>query len=351
MLLYNPDSGTRRTRGLAQVHAAAAVLQSANIEAPILTMDGPEAATSHARDAALSGCDTVIACGGDGTIQAVLQGLIGLDVPVALGVIPLGTGNVLAHDLRMPWRPVEAARMLLISSPQRIAVGKMEYQNQDSRHTRYFISVAGLGVDAELFYRLGGGIKQQLGMGAYYASAFHQWAVQRFPRFQVEFFDSARGTARREIVTQLLAVRIGNFGGVLRRLAPAAGLDRGDFQLVLFKTASRTRYLRFIAGRLLDWHLPIRGIELAHASSVCCRPLSAENLEAPTRPSSFIHVEADGEPLGRLPASLSLVPEALTLLVPPGCRYRDTVISGFPAARTSPIGDAATPPRRSSPSS
>jgi len=102
--------------------------------------------------------------------------------------------------------------------------------------------------------------------------------------------------------------------------APAAGLDRPDFQLILFKTASRTRYLRFIAGRLLDWHLPVRGIEMAHASSVCCRLLSENDVHG-TGGSSLIRVEADGEPLGRLPASLALAPEQVNLLIPPGCRY------------------------------
>ena len=106
---------------------------------------------------------------------------------------------------------------------------------------------------------------------------------------------------------------------MVRRLAPAAGLDRSDFQLILFKTSSRTRYLRFIAGRLLDWHLPIRGIELAHASSICCRPLAAGDPRA--NESSLVRVEADGEPLGRLPASLAVAPETVTLLVPPACRY------------------------------
>src|SRR5207245_11039080 len=107
-LLYNPLSGRRRERRVKDVEAALAVLQEAGVEANAEPTLGPTAAGDQARQAITQGCDTIFACGGDGTINDVLQGLVGTDV--ALGGIPLGAANALAHDLRLPALGGDAAR-------------------------------------------------------------------------------------------------------------------------------------------------------------------------------------------------------------------------------------------------
>jgi diacylglycerol kinase family enzyme len=109
-------------------------------------------------------------------------------------------------------------------------------------------------------------------------------------------------------VTQLLAVRIRNFGGLLRELAPGASLERNALRLVLFRTRGRWTILSYALRAALNgkWNVP--GVDLAFADSVICEPL-------PGSPSP-IFVEADGEPLGTLPAEISVVRDALTLLMP-----------------------------------
>ena len=114
-------------------------------------------------------------------------------------------------------------------------------------------------------------------------------------------------------MTQVLAVRIANFGGVLKELAPGADLLRDDVRLVLFKTASRARYMRFAMGRLVGRDWPDEQIELVHTTQITCRALPSVG----EKESAVIYCEADGEILGRLPVQISVTPAAFNLLIPP----------------------------------
>src|ERR1700687_4770620 len=127
ILLYNPLSGRRRGRRLADVESALSVLRSAGLEASAAPTRAASDATDQTKQAIAEGCDTVFACGGDGTVHDVLQGLVGTDA--ALGIIPLGTANSLAHDLRLPLSPANAAQAALTAQPLRIAVGRIDYRD------------------------------------------------------------------------------------------------------------------------------------------------------------------------------------------------------------------------------
>jgi len=307
LLLYNPLSGRRPGRRLADVEAAAAVLRRNGIEASTTPTRAAGDATEQVRQAISEGCDTIFACGGDGTVHDVLQGLVGTDA--SLGIIPLGTANSLAHDLGFPESPAGAARAALSAKPSRVAVGRLEYQDFAGKlQSRYFTLAVGIGVDAHLFYNLNPILKRHLGMMAYYAKATRLWLTHKMENFEVEITDGA--PARRDEVSQLLAVRIQDFGGILRELAPGASLERDDLRLVLFHTRSRAAYLGYVIRGLLGKRWKVPGIELVHSSEVRCRLLaSAAHV-------SRMFVEADGELLGTLPAQISVVPDAVNLLVP-----------------------------------
>jgi len=314
MLLYNPLSGGRRARRLADVEAAQSILQNAGVEAAYAPTRAASDATEQTRQAIAEGCDTIFACGGDGTIHDVLQGLVG--TKAALGIIPLGTANSLAHDLQLPLAPTDAARAALTAKPRRIAVGQVDYQDfAGSRASRYFTVTVGIGVDAHLFYKLDPLAKRRLGMAAYCAKATHLWLTHKMKNFEVEIKEGIanKRQSRQAEVSQLLAVRIGNFGGVLRQLAPGASLDRDDLRLVLFHTRSRLAYLRYVLRGLFGTNWKVPGIELLHSTNAICRDVSSSTTAA-TNPRIF--VEADGELLGTLPAEVSVVRDALTLLTP-----------------------------------
>lgn len=304
LLLYNPLSGRRHGRRVSEVESARAVLRAGGVEAASVATAGPSDAAEQVKQAMAEGCDTVFACGGDGTVHDVVQGLVGSDA--ALGVIPLGTANSLANDLGLPLSPMGAAQAALTAKPRRIAVGRVAYRDfQGGQNARYFTVTAGVGVDAQLFYRLSSMAKRHLGMAAYYAKATRLWLTHRMEKFAIEMEGE---TPRRGEVSQLLAVRIRHFGGVLRELAPGASLDRDDLRLVLFHTHSRAAYLSYVLRGLLGVKWQVPGIELVHASRVNCRPIAPG--------SSGIFVEADGELLGTLPVEISAVPDALTILMP-----------------------------------
>jgi diacylglycerol kinase (ATP) len=309
-LFYNPLSGRRRERRLADVRAALAVFHQAGVEATAEPTRGQADAAEQARHAIAQGCDTIFACGGDGTAHDVLQGMVGGQA--ALGIIPLGTANALAHDLRLPLSAVGAARALLTAKPRRIALGRVEYADlEGKRGFRFFTVAAGIGVDAHLFYKLNPLVKGHLGMAAYYAKATRLWLTHPMEKFAVEV-ETDSGTGSAAEVSQLLAVRIRNFGGVLRELAPGASLDRDDLRMVMFRTSSRWAYLQYIIRGLLGARWRVGGIDLVHSLKIDCKSL------VDAAADSRIFVEADGELLGTLPAAISVVPDALALLVPCG---------------------------------
>jgi len=314
LLLYNPVAGRRQEHRQAEIDAVLAVLRDSGIDVSADVTGGFTIAAEKARHAVASGCDTVFACGGDGTVNDVLQGLA--ESRTALAIIPMGTANALAHDLGLPPEPVAAARTLLSAPARRIALGHISYRDFDGNPaTRYFTVAAGIGVDAHMFYRLNRATKKHLGMAAYYAQATVLWFGHDMRLFEVHL-RTRTGESQQAHVSELLAVRIAQFGGILRELAHGASLKEPDLRLVLFKTQSRLRYLSYILRGLLgvNWNVP--GIELVSADRVSCTDLASEETSSSSARKEKVYVEADGELVGALPAEITIVPDALTILMP-----------------------------------
>ncbi len=304
MLFYNPHSGRRRGDPRVLVESVAAVLREAGVEASFAETLSPTEARQQARDAVALGYDTIFACGGDGTIQDLAQGLVGSDA--ALAVIPLGTANVLAHDLGIPRDAVAAARAAFEAVPLRVSVGRVDCQSGAGvLVSRYFLSVAGAGQDGYLFHRVAPGDKRTFGIFVYFWKAVWVWLTHRMQWFSADV--SATDAKQRLPVTQILAVRLHDFGSLLRHLAPGASLLRQEFRVVLFETSSRWSYLLYVVRGILGGQWKVPGIGVRAAMRVRLTPTGVEP----------IYLEADGELLGQLPAEISIVPQALTLLVPP----------------------------------
>ena len=312
-LLYNPDSGGSRKRRR-ELESALAILRGGGAEAHLFPTDSPEHAGEEARRAMATGFDTIFACGGDGTIHNMIQ--VMAHSPVALGVLPMGTANALAHDLGLPMRVPAAAKSVLGGTTRRIALGQVNCPNMRGvSTTRYFTVAAGVGVDAHLFYKLHSGVKQRLGMAAYYAKAWNMWFSYHMTRFRLQYSETGSSADKTAEVTELLAVRIRNFGGVVQHLAPGASLDRDDVRLVFCETSSRLAYLTYVAGSMLRRAWSVPGIVRAYSRKAMC-DYSTDAARAPARQT--IYVEADGELLGSLPAEFTIVPDALTVLGPSG---------------------------------
>jgi diacylglycerol kinase family enzyme len=224
----------------------------------------------------------VLACGGDGTINEVINGLAGSQVP--LGLLPGGTANILARELGLPLDPVRAAAEFSHWSPLRIPLGKATWciENasingapaQKEQAARYFISVAGVGYDAHIVYKLSLQMKMSWGVTAY--------------------------------IVEALAQRARNYGGWLH-LTPDARFFDDRFTMCLFKSHNRVRYFLYAALVLARQHLRLGDVELVQARKLCCAAQVA---------GDTIRFELDGELVGTLPATFEIVPDALTLLVP-----------------------------------
>jgi diacylglycerol kinase (ATP) len=306
-LIYNPASGQHRERRAALIKDVVAVLHSAAIEVKVIPTESAESVGTQAQEAIREGYDTILVCGGDGTVHEVLQSVVGTSA--VLGVIPMGTANALAADLGLPASPKKAAKMLLAATPVRVSVGRVFYRDREgSPCSRYFVVAAGVGADAFFFSQLDSRLKQRLGYTHYLIEALRLWATHTFPIFAASFMEMGSPTPRVEEVSQLLAVRISNFGGLVQNLVPGAAIHNDNLKVIAFKTRSRLRYLRFMAAVWFRRHTYSSTIELVECVTVECRDLehSAEPL----------FVEADGELLGTLPVRIEVVPQALILLIP-----------------------------------
>ncbi len=309
-ILFNPNSGRRGRKRDVELNHAIGIIQSAGVHTDLTVCRSSQEATDNARCAVAAGSDTVFACGGDGTIHDVIQGLA--DTPVALAILPFGTANALAHDLGLPLRPSLAAEAAVRGTARRIPLGRIEYLDFGGKTAvRYFTVAAGIGVDAHLFYKLTAELKNSSGMTAYYLKAWQLWATYNMRRFEVEYANG-NGHRQQASLTELLAVRIRFFGNILRELVPGASLDRTDLRVVMCRTASRNAYLQYVAGALLGWRREIAGIDLVDCSEIICQPPQAGDGQDHHR----VYVEADGELLGRLPARMTVQPDALSLVVP-----------------------------------
>jgi YegS/Rv2252/BmrU family lipid kinase len=310
-LIDNRASGQQSGRRAKRIQEALAVLHAAGVAAELFEPTRPGGATVLARQAIQQGFDTILACGGDGTVHEILQGMVGTET--ALGVIPFGTANALAADLGLIASPAKVVSRLLQAEEVRVPVGRIHYKDSDgSQRSRYFIVAAGIGADALLMTRLDARLKRKLGYILYLVEAFRIWATNPFPLFEVIFNHSDGPPSRPAEISQLLAVRVRSFGGVLQELAPGASLRGGSLRVLAFKTRSRLRFLKFTLAVLFRRHTFDGTIELKKALSVECRPRNGSHRQ--------IFVEADGEVLGSLPVRIEVVQNALTLLIPRNAR-------------------------------
>ena len=245
-------------------------------------------ATELARAAASSGVDLVIACGGDGTINEVVQGMVGSQTPLA--ILPSGTGNVLAKELGLPRDLLKVPAVLPEWRPIRIALGKCG--------DRHFILMASVGFDASVIVALDARLKQRYGRFAFILTAIQQWWTGSFPHLNVSV-DGQNHTC-----TFVVVGRAKRYGVSALRITANADLRNSRFDVTLFHGRSRLTYLRYLAGVLARTHHRFR--------DVTCTPADVVEISA----DPPVRIQMDGELRGFTPVRLEVVPDALTLMVP-----------------------------------
>ncbi len=256
---------------------------------------GPATAGGIARDYIARGADLILAAGGDGTINEVAEGMIHSKVP--LGILPGGTANVLAMEMRMGSKLLRSAEGLEETIPRRISVGRVACEG--GRITRYFLLMAGVGLDAHIVYHVSAGLKAKTGKFAYWVAG---WSLlgRRLTQMQLEI------EGQKRTCSFALLSKVRNYGGDFE-IAREVTLFDDTFEAIIFEGRSSLPYVKYFAGMALNRISSMKGVTVTRTR--CARLTALEDGRA--------YVQVDGEYVGHLPVEVSIVPDALTLLVPP----------------------------------
>jgi diacylglycerol kinase (ATP) len=276
---------------------------------------GPDEASKLAAQAVDHGADIIISYGGDGTLNEVIQSMARSQT--ALAVWPGGTANVVARDLGLPFDISGLADMIAAGKTRRIALGlakagselpaanfavagngEPETQNPEPETAgRYFIMMAGIGLDASIARGVNKKLKRRTGEFAYWMSGIRHLFLWRAEPFTIEVDGSAYKGA-----FALIGNGKGYGGGMM--ITPGAKLEDPWFEVyILSPLANNLAYVRALRACM-------RGKpEVAGVSLVRGKHIRANSAHEPW-------VEADGEIIGPLPMTFDIVPDALSLIVP-----------------------------------
>lgn len=302
-LIFNPNAGRGGNARRAALDCAAAALQSSNISVEIILTRGPGTAGQQAFDAANAGADLIFACGGDGTLHDVIQGLA-FHPSAHLGIVPLGSANALARHLGLSLNTADAVRQQLNFIPRTIPLGRVTCETPQGPRSRYFAVMAGAGPDGMLVYRMLAAGKRRLGRSMYYLRAARLFLRTRFPTFEVSA-DMPNGSALNRDAVSAMAIRVGDLGGLFSPLIRGASPADETLQLTLTEPPQHLALPAWFATSWTRTHRWNPYTQHLRVSSFTCSG-------SPQR----VHVQADGEWIGTTPMHVELIPNALALLMP-----------------------------------
>jgi YegS/Rv2252/BmrU family lipid kinase len=266
--------------------------------------EAPGDATRIAKEESLAGRSFLIAFGGDGTISEVARGILDTDNDTELGVLPHGTGSDFARSLNLPSRFAEAAASLHQGRTVRIDVGKVDYRatNGDDE-SRFFINSSSFGLSGEVAESTNRSSKSLGGLISFASSTVKKAFTFDHPDVYLEVDDEP---ARRLPITTV-CINNGRFFGGGMKIAPAASFVDGRLDLIVVRKLPFHRILaqgpRLYAGA----HLMLP--EVHHRLATKARAWPAD-------PGVQVHLEADGECPGTLPARFEICPKALRVRIP-----------------------------------
>jgi len=291
-LISNPKTGRYGSRRLRSIEEVASQLRSLGIDVEVKLTSAPGEATEIAARAARNGTNDVIVAGGDGTINEAIQGLAGSNARLA--IIPRGTANVLARELKLPLDDERATLVAAKGNSRRIHLGLAT--EEKSGTSRFFVLMAGIGLDASVVQRTHPRLKKRIGKGAFWLSGLSHLTDWQPTPFTLEI------DKERYVGTFAAIGKAARYGGDLF-ITPGARLEEPLFEICLIETLSRLRYLQLLsyvvrAGMPRDK----RGVRFVKAASVKATG------EAP--------VQVDGELIGALPMRFEIASESLEVIVP-----------------------------------
>ena len=308
VLFTNPLLEPRGARDLENILR---VFQRAGIEVELLQTGTNRAAGAQAKHAIAQGIDAIVVCGGDGTVFDVLQGVAGSEIP--LGILPFGTGNILAQNLHIPSRPADAAHWLLEAKPRSVPLGKITCCIAGGTRTWFFAIAAGMGIHAAMMEAAHDFEKGRVGRSAYVAAGLKTLFSHAVQPFALKI-ETVEGEILERRVSEALAVRVAE----LNLWRPGGDLDLPFLRLASIEGESRWRLAKasfealFLGAGRRD--RPFQKRDSARYENVLrveCRTISGLKYEAP------ITVQADGEILGTSCAIIEMADMSVRLLSVP----------------------------------
>ncbi|MCX7885641.1 MAG: diacylglycerol kinase family lipid kinase [Verrucomicrobiae bacterium] len=288
-LVFNPAARGEKSERLRRLLQSKAVL-----ETTLAQTERPGDATRLAKEAVAAGYEIVVAAGGDGTINEVVNGM-GAHCNAALGVLPLGTANVLARELGIPLAIDQAWETLRRCQIRTIDLGVAEFGNK----SRLFVQLAGVGLDARAVRSVSWRLKKQVGPISYV------WAGLQALRQQKADVEVIAEDIRRSVSGAVVLIGNGQHYGGPFRLFPQALLDDGQLDVCVFERAGYLNACRYGLGILRGTHTKLHGVQYFRSAQLVCR--------SPT----ITPVELDGEDAGDTPVTFRVQPRALRVIVPP----------------------------------
>jgi YegS/Rv2252/BmrU family lipid kinase len=300
LLIHNPNAGHGGAKRRRSLDEARRIFATVGIEVELAETTGPGDATEIAQRATIERRDLVVACGGDGTLNEVVNGLAGSlnGHRVSLALLPAGTANIFAKELRLPWDIPHAARRLVGGKVVDIALG-LATPLEEPEKRKYFLSVAGAGPDGRIVYSIDLDLKARLGILAYWWQGAREIFRYDYPHFRVVIDGQSADSSL------VIVGRTKHYGGPFK-ITTLADLYENKFEVMTLSTRSGLRYLSYLPTLYMGRLRGTNGVFFSKTDSVVCKPLNGKP----------VHAQVDGEPLGRLPVEFKIVPGALRILVP-----------------------------------
>jgi diacylglycerol kinase (ATP) len=273
------------------------LFELSTVRARFVMTSSPEEFEREARHAILQKERVLLAMGGDGTVQALVNAAFGVDV--LLGVIPVGGGNDFAAALGLPSDPVIAAKTILRG--RRRFVDLVRVRTSEGR-TRLYAGGGGAGLDAEAAHHASGAYRRFPGRTRYIASALHALAGHVALDVRLDFPESEIASFEARALLAA-ALNTPTYGAGLR-LAPGAAVDDGLLDIVLIEDLSKIEVLTLLPRLIGSGELRTSRVKRWRAARVRL---------VTSRPSLF---QGDGEILGTTPVEIEVVPRAIQALVP-----------------------------------
>lgn len=272
----------------------------------------PGDATRLAREAVAGGADRVVAVGGDGTINEVVNGFFDRGERVAggavLGILPVGTGGDLRKTLKIPKDIARAARTVREGQARPMDVGKLEYMTREGQAAvRMFANVASFGISGMVDRLVNESSKRLGGTVSFFMATLRANLRYTNQRVRLVFDDNPSDAA--EMTINTVAVANGRYFGGGMLIAPHAEVDDGYFDIIALGDLTMKDML--LSGRRVytGTHLSLDKVSHRRARVVRAEPLHGDG-------GGEVELDVDGETPGVLPATFTLLPGAISVMVP-----------------------------------